>query len=100
MKHAVMTMAGAALIFSIAHAASKADAEHAIAAAATKMKVAASLNDQWTPTVSALKAAKHAATKQDYATAEEMAKKAKALATASIEQAHAQKHLWQNEVPR
>lgn len=101
MKRAVMMAAGAALTFGVAHAAgSKADAEHAIVAAAAKMKVAASLNDQWTPTVAAFKAAKKAVAAQDYATAEARAKKAEALADASIGQARGQKNLWKNEVPR
>lgn len=100
MKRAVTMMVAATLGFGVAHAASRSDADHAIAAAAAKMKIAAALNDQWTPTVSAFKAARKAAADKDYATAEAKAKRAEALAEASIKQAHSQKHLWKTEVPR
>lgn len=100
MKRAMVMALGAVLMVGIAHAASQADAEHAISAAAAKMKIAASLNDQWTPTVAAFKAAKKAVAAKDYAAAEIHAKKAEALAERSIEQARSQKHLWKNEVPR
>lgn len=100
MKRAMIVAVGATLMFGVAHAASKAEAEHAISAAAAKMKIAASLNNQWTPTVSTFKKAKKAAAEHDYAAAEAKAKKAEALAERSIEQARTQKHLWQHEVPR
>lgn len=101
MKHAMMMAAGAALLMiGVAHAASKADAEHAIATAKADMKVAAGMNNQWTPTVSAFKKAEKAMAAKKYDSAEAHAKKARGLALASIDQAREQKHLWKNEVPR
>ncbi|KDM68491.1 MULTISPECIES: hypothetical protein [Acidiphilium] len=100
MKRMAWVLAATVLGLGIAHAAGKDDAARAIAAAAAKMKTAAALEDQWTPTVAAFKAAKAADAAGDYAKAEASAKRAEALAAASIAQARSQKHLWRNEVPR
>ena len=100
MKRMAWVVAATVLGLGIAHAAGKDDAARAIAGAAAKMKTAGALDNQWTPTVAAFKAAKAADAAGDYAKAEASAKRAEALAAASIVQAHSQKHLWQNEAPR
>lgn len=101
MKHVMMMAAGAALLtIGIAHAATKADAEAAIATAKADMKTAAHMNNQWTPTVSTFKKAEKAMADGKYDAAEALAKKARGLAAASVEQAREQKHLWQKAVPR
>ena len=100
MKRMALVVAAAVLGLGVAHAAGKVDAARAIAGAAAKMKIAAALDDQWTPTIAAFKTAKAADAAGDYAKAEASAKRAEALAAASIAQARSQKRLWQNAVPR
>ncbi|MDD2876085.1 MAG: hypothetical protein PHT60_02530 [Acidiphilium sp.] len=85
-------------VVALAGSATKASADHAIASAQTKMKIAASNQDQWIATVDAFKAAKAAEQKGDFAIAEAEAKHAATLADLSIAQAKAQKKLWQNEI--
>ncbi|MCU4159472.1 hypothetical protein AiwAL_05055 [Acidiphilium sp. AL] len=80
--------------------ATKASAAREIALAKAKLRVAASMNDQWTPTVAALKQAETAERKGDFATAQAKAMRARKLAELSIAQAMQQKKLWVNEVPR
>lgn len=104
MKHLVLIAAVPAFLLSVtstyAASVSKADAAKAIAAAAASMKTAASYNDQWLETVADFKDAKAAEAKGDYATAQAKAERADTLAKLSINQAKAQKKLWQNEVPK
>ncbi|OYV55429.1 MAG: hypothetical protein B7X09_05985 [Acidiphilium sp. 21-66-27] len=100
MKRINCVLVAATFCLGVAHAAGKDDAARAIAAAAAKMKTAATLDDQWTPTVASFKAAKAAEATGDYANAEATAKRAAALAAASIAQARSQKRLWRNAVTR
>lgn len=78
--------------------ATKASAEQGIAKAKVALLHAAALNDQWTATVAAFKAAQAAAQKGDYVAATTQAKRARMLAGLSIAQATAQQKLWRNEV--
>ena len=82
----------------LAAEASRASADHEIAAAKVFIDQAAALNDQWTPTIAAFKAAKAAEQKGDFPAAETQAKQARMFAELSIKQATAQKKLWRNEV--
>ena len=93
---AVVMLPGIAL----ATGASKSDADHEIAAAKTSIDRAAALNDQWTSTIAAFRAAKAAARKGDFAEASAQAKRARGLADVSIEQAIEQKKLWHDEAVR
>lgn len=101
-----MKIACLALILAVAPAvaqaanATKASADQAIAAAKTALGRAAKLDDQWTATVAAFKAAETAMQKRDYRTALTQAKLTRRLADLSIKQATAQKTLWRNEVVR
>jgi len=76
----------------------KASAEHAIAAAEAKIKLSAAHDNQWPSTLAALKSAKAAEKKSDFATAETEAKRAEMLAGLSLQQAVSQKKLWKNAV--
>jgi hypothetical protein len=78
--------------------ASKASADHEIAAAKSSIDQAAALGDQWTATMTAFKTAKAAEQKGNFSAAEAQAKQARVLAELSIKQATAQKKLWRNEV--
>ena len=100
--HAVCGAAFAAtLMFSAAQAATAdaTGAKQAITEAAELQAHAMSLDDGWSTTQAALKQAKAAYAKQDYATALAKAQHAQQLARISIAQAESQKKLWRNEVP-
>ncbi|HUC65421.1 MAG TPA: hypothetical protein VMA53_08335 [Stellaceae bacterium] len=81
-----------------ARAATQSDFEAAYRAAAEAERQAGALRNQWMPTEAALKAAEKAAAAKDYDAAVALARRAQALAEASIEQAKAQDQLWQNAV--
>jgi hypothetical protein len=91
---AAAALAGAAP----AHAATQSDFEAAYRAAAAAEQQAGALRNQWTPTEAALKAAEKAAAAKDYGAAVDLARRAQALAEASIKQAKEQDKLWQNAV--
>jgi len=76
------------------------DVQSALAAAEAAEKAAGALKNQWTVTEDALTAAKKAAAAGDYDTAVRFAKRAEALAKASIDQANEQKNAWRAAVVR
>ena len=76
-----------------ARAATQSDFEAAYRGAAEAERQAGVLRNQWTPTEAALKAAA-----KDYDAAVDLARRAQALAEASIDQAKDQDKLWQNAV--
>ena len=84
------------LMASPAFAASEADYKAAFAAAEAANKQAGSLRNQWTPTATALAAAKKAGDAGDFDKALEAAREAEALAKASIFQATSEKTLWKD----
>ena len=95
----VLLVAAAALAgVAPARAATQSDFEAAYRAAAEAEQQAGVLRNQWMPTEAALKAAEKAATAKDYDAAVDLARRAQALAEASIEQAKEQDKLWQNAV--
>lgn len=101
MKPVILILIG--LTFPLAASAAgatRASAAHAIALAKAKLRVAASMNDQWTPTIAAFRQAEAAERKGDFATAQAKAMRARKLADLSIRQAETQRKLWVNEVPR
>lgn len=59
---------------------------------------ARSYQNGWTVTTVALKSAKDAADKNDFASAAKFAQQAEALAKASVEQSKSQKSVWQQAV--
>jgi hypothetical protein len=77
-----------------ARAASEADFKTAYDAAAAAEKEAGALRNQWTPTESALAAARKAAEAGNFDQAVAQAKEAEALAKASIYQATSEKEAW------
>lgn len=79
---------------------SGASAHETIARAKVAIARAAALDDQWTATIAALKAAQAAEQRHDYDAAASKAIQARMLADLSIKQAVAQKKLWRNEVVR
>ena len=79
-------------------AASEADFKAAFTAAEAAEQQAGTLRDRWTTTEAALKAAKQAADKGDFEAAVASAKKAEALAKASIFQATNEKDRWKHAV--
>jgi len=81
-----------------ARAATQSDFETAYRGAAEAERQAGVLRNQWTPTEAALKAAAKAAAAKDYDAAVDLARRAQALAEASIDQAKDQDKLWQNAV--
>ncbi len=84
----------------MAAAATKTDAEAAIAAARKAEAAAGVLQNQWLPTEAALKMAAKALAAGKYDAAVATAKRAHALAELSIQQAREQDKLWPNEVVR
>jgi hypothetical protein len=76
--------------------ASEADFKAAYAAAESASKQAGTLRNQWTTTVSALAAAKKAASAGDFDKAVGEAKEAEALAKASIFQATSEQERWKD----
>jgi hypothetical protein len=81
-------------------ASTQADYDSAIAAALAAEKDAGALKNQWLPTEQALAAAKKAAAAGDFDTAVAQAKRAEALAKASIAQAKEQNTAWKAGVIR
>jgi len=77
-------------------AASEADYNTAFAAADAAEKEAASLHNRWTSTEAGLAAAKKAAAAGDFDAATASARKAEALAKASIFQATSEKERWKD----
>jgi hypothetical protein len=75
-------------------ASTEADFKTALAAAVAAEEDAGALKNQWIPTEQALAAAKKAAAAGDFDTAVAQAKRAKALAQASIAQAKEQQSEW------
>jgi hypothetical protein len=73
---------------------SNADFAVAFAAAQAAEKEAGTLKNQWLPAEQVLAAAKKAAASSDFATAIKEAKRAEALAKASIAQAREQETAW------
>src|SRR3569623_31083 len=63
-------------------------------------KKAGELRNQWTTTVAPLKRAKKAADEGNFDAATELAKKAEALANASVAQTEREDNLWPNAVFR
>ena len=96
----VMTAVLATLAVAPALAASDADYKAAYAAAEAANKEAASLRNQWLPTVTTLADAKKAADAGDFDKAVASAKEAEALAKASVYQARSEKQLWKDEAIR
>jgi hypothetical protein len=99
-KLALILLVAAAALAGIApaRAATQSDFEAAYRAAAEAERQAGVLGNQWTPTEAALKAAEKAAAAKDYDAAADLARRARALAEASIDQAKDQDKLWQNAV--
>lgn len=85
-------------LIAMAQSATKAEAAHAISSAATRIKQAGALDDQWIATLAAFKEAKQAQRNGDFAMAQDKAMQAEKLATLSIAQATAEKKLWVDEV--
>jgi hypothetical protein len=81
-------------------AASEDDYKAAYAAADAANKQAGQLRNQWTTTANELKAAKKAADAGNFDSAVAAAKKAEALAKASVFQATSEKEAWKGEVIR
>ena len=75
-------------------AGSQADVDAALKAAQDAENAAGALKNRWIPTEQALTAAKKAATASDFDTAVKEAKRAEALARASIAQAKEQEIAW------
>ncbi len=83
-----------------AFAASIEDFQQAFAKATAASKQAAAMKTQWTTTVSELNASQKAADAGRYNEAVELARKAEALANASIAQAKEQASAWTDAVIR
>ncbi len=83
-----------------AFAASLEEFQQAFAKATAASKQAAAMKTQWTTTVSELNAAQKAADGGRYDEAAELARKAEALANASIAQATEQASAWTDAVIR
>jgi multidrug resistance efflux pump len=84
-------------VATLAHAAgSEADFKTAYAAAEAAEKQAGRLRNQWTVTEQALAEARKAAGEGDFDRAMSAAKRAEALAKASIFQAESEKDAWKN----
>ena len=79
-------------------AGTEADFKTALAAAVAAEEDAGALRNQWIPTEQALAAAKKAAAAGDFDAAVAQAKRAEALARASIAQAKEQQSAWRAEV--
>jgi hypothetical protein len=95
MKGKLLLLA-ALLVAGSAFAASEADYKAAYAAAEAANAEAGKLRNQWSPTVTALAAAKKAGDAGDFDKAIAEAKEAEALAKASIYQATSEKTLWKD----
>ena len=95
---AVVAAAGLAGLSCGALAATQSEFDAAYAAAAQAEAQAGALHDQWIPTEAALKAARQAAEEKRYDEASALARRAEALAKASISQAQAQQSLWREAV--
>ena len=84
----------------LALAASEAEFQAAYAAAEAANREAGALKNQWTTTATTLAEAKKAAVTGDYDKAVALAKKADALAQASIEQSKREDKAWRNALIR
>ena len=84
----------------VAHAASQADAEAALASAVQAEATAAQLGNRWLPAEAALKAARAALATQSWDKSVAEAAKAHALALRAIEQSHEQETAWRDAVIR
>ena len=93
----VLSIAG---MTTAAFAASEGDFKAAYAKAEAAAKQAVKMKTAWTTTGKELKAAKKAAGAGKFDAAVKHAKKAEALADASIAQSKEQAKIWQNMVPR
>ena len=90
----------AALLPLAAHAADRAGFTAAYAKASATEAEAGTLQDRWTTTETVMKQAREAAASGDYADATALARRAQALAAASVAQAREQAKLWPNAVVR
>lgn len=93
-----MFLAGFTQAVSLANAAQSNDFVAAYTAAVAAEKKAAALHNQWTTTEAVLKEAVQANKAMHTKQAIALAKKAEALANASVEQAEQQKTEWRNAV--
>ncbi len=84
----------------MASAATQAEAQAALDAARKADAAAAAVHNQWIPTEAALKQAAKELADGKYDDAVAISKRAEALAERSVQQAHEQEKLWQNEVIR
>lgn len=101
MRRGILALTVATMLApTMAVAATKTDAEAAIAAARKTEKAAGAVQNQWLPTETALKMAAKALAAGKYDEATATAKRAQALAELSIRQAREQDKLWRNEVVR
>lgn len=104
MRRMIVALCGATLVLGVmlsAAQAAKPDAASAKAAIAEAAKLQAhamTLDDGWSTTEAALKQARAAYKKHDYATSLAKAQHATKLARISILQAESQKELWHKEV--
>lgn len=80
----------------IARAATEADATSSLAAASAEEAKAVAAKSAWTPTETALAAAKKALAAGDFDLAKRLADEALALARRSIEQSHEQQSVWRD----
>ena len=98
MKAAAITLLAVITAGGPVWAASQQNFTATYAAAESAQQRAMVLQNAWTATAAALKAAKTAAAAQDYDRALDLAKKAEAMAKVSIEEAKEQKTLWRQAV--
>jgi hypothetical protein len=96
----LMSLAGAAALAVAAVAAPADDFNAAYAKAEAASRQSAALKTQWTTTVATLKAAQAAAAAGKFDEAIALAKKAEALAAASIAQAKDEQSAWKDGVIR
>lgn len=82
----------------LAQSSDEAAYRKAYEAAERLQKEALSYQNGWTVTTAALKSAKDAADKKDFAAAAKLAEHAEAFAQASVDQSKSQKSLWQEAI--
>ncbi len=90
----------ALMIPDASRAANQQDFDQAYASAQAANAQAAAIQNSWTETIKVLKAAKDAASAQDFGKAVTLAREAEALAKLSIEQAKAEDTAWRDAVVR
>lgn len=84
----------------LARAATKTEAQAALAAARKAEAAAGAVRNRWLPAEAALKQAAQALAAGQYDGSVAISERARALANRSIQQAKEQEGLWQNEVIR